>query len=178
MELLGQIGVAPDEVLAADIDETPRAQENPRLYVRRMAREKAEALRSSAKGLLLSADTVVNAGRRILGKPESEAEARAFLELLSGRRHRVITAIALTRADRVWERLVETQVKFRPLRAAEIDDYIASDEWRGKAGGYAIQGRASSFIPWIQGSFTGVVGLPLAETTSLLTSAGYFGEHA
>lgn len=143
-----------------------------------MAREKAKALRSQAKDLLLSADTVVNVGRRILGKPADADEARAFLHLLSGRRHRVITAVVLTRTDRLWERLVETQVRFRPLRTAEIDAYIASDEWRGKAGGYAIQGRASAFIPWIQGSFTGVVGLPLAETNTLLTSAGYFGDSA
>ncbi len=156
----------------ADIDETPRKGERPRDYVARMAREKAMALEIAGDEAILSADTTVTAGRRILGKPEDEKQAAAFLWLLSGRRHHVLTAIALRTPDRLRERLVDTVVKFRPLSNEEVNSYLASGEWRGKAGGYAIQGMAGAFIPWIQGSFTGVVGLPLAETANLLSAAG------
>ena len=171
LDLLAQIGITPDEIRPADIDETPRRDEDPRTYVRRMAAEKAEAVPAEADDIVLAADTVVTAGRRILGKPEDVAQARAFLTMLSGRRHRVMTAITLRRQGREWSRLVETQVRLRPLSAQEIEDYLASNEWQGKAGGYAIQGRAGAFVNWIEGSFSAVVGLPLAETATLLRAA-------
>ncbi len=171
LDLLAQIGITPDEIRPADIDETPRRDEDARTYVRRMAAEKAEAVPAEADDIVLAADTVVTAGRRILGKPEDVAQARAFLTLLSGRRHRVMTAITLRRQGREWSRLVETQVRLRPLSAQEIEDYLASNEWQGKAGGYAIQGRAGAFVNWIEGSFSAVVGLPLAETATLLRAA-------
>lgn len=171
LNLLAQIGITPDEIRPADIDETPRRDEDARTYVRRMAAEKAEAVPAEADDIVLAADTVVTAGRRILGKPEDVAQARAFLTLLSGRRHRVMTAITLRRQGREWSRLVETQVRLRPLSAQEIEDYLASNEWQGKAGGYAIQGRAGAFVNWIEGSFSAVVGLPLAETATLLRAA-------
>ena len=136
-----------------------------------MAREKLAAIQDDG-GVTLAADTVVWAGRRILGKPADAAEAAAFLRLLSGRRHRVGTAIALRRGTRESHRLVETVVRFRPLSAAEIAGYVASGEWQGKAGGYGIQGRAGAFAPWIQGSFSAVVGLPLAETATMLAAMG------
>ena len=122
---------------------------------------------------MLCADTTVAAGRRILGKPEDEAEAAQFLYLLSGRRHRVITAVALKLGDRLWRRDVVNHVKFKRLSDEDVSAYLRSGEWRGKAGGYAIQGIGGAFIPWISGSFTGIVGLPLAETAGLLTGAGY-----
>ena len=171
LDLLAQIGITPDEIRPADIDETPRRNEDARAYVRRMAAEKAEAVPAPADDIVLAADTVVTAGRRILGKPQDAAEARAFLTLLSGRRHRVMTALTLRRHGREWSRLVETQVRLRPLSPQEIDDYLASGEWQGKAGGYAIQGRAAAFVNWIEGSFSAVVGLPLAETATLLRAA-------
>ena len=171
LDLLAQIGITPDEIRPADIDETPRRDEDARTYVRRMAAEKAEAVPAEADDIVLAADTVVTAGRRILGKPEDVAQARAFLTLLSGRRHRVMTAITLRRQGREWSRLVETQVRLRPLSAQETEDYLASNEWQGKAGGYAIQGRAGAFVNWIEGSFSAVVGLPLAETATLLRAA-------
>ncbi|MFV0409956.1 MAG: Maf family protein [Paracoccus sp. (in: a-proteobacteria)] len=173
LELLAQIGVIPDEIRPADIDETPRRGEAARDYVRRMAEEKADAIGLAAGEIVLSADTVVVAGRRILGKPADRGEAEAFLRLLSGRRHRVLTAIALRRDDRSWGRLVETTVRMRPLSAADIGDYLDSGEWQGKAGAYGIQGRAGAFAAWISGSFTSVVGLPLAETATLLRAAGW-----
>ena len=171
LELLAQIGIRPDQIVAADIDETPRKAEDARDYTRRMAREKAQAL-SDLAGVVLCADTSVVAGRRILGKPGDADEARAFLRLLSGRRHRVLTAVALSHAGRLHERLVETTIRLRPLSGPEIEDYIASDEWQGKAGGYGIQGRAGAFVAWMQGSYSAVVGLPLAETATLLAHAG------
>lgn len=176
LELLSQLGITPDRVLPADIDETPLKGEAPRDYVRRMGREKALALREKTEGVILCADTVVAVGRRILGKPADGAEAAEFLRLMSGRRHKVMTAVAVAHEGGLSERLVETTVRFRPLTKADIDAYIASGEWEGKAGGYAIQGRASAFIPWLQGSFTGVVGLPLAETSALLAHVGVIGD--
>jgi septum formation protein len=171
-QLLAQIGVTPDAVAPADIDETPRKGELPRRYVLRMAEEKSAAAHGP-DALTLAADTVVSVGRRILGKPADETEAAAFLALLSGRRHRVATAVALRLGARLWTRRVETQVRFKRLSRAETAAYLASGEWRGKAGGYAIQGIAAAFIPAINGSYTNVVGLPLTETANLLTGAGY-----
>ena len=172
-ELLARIGVAPDEVIAADIDETPRKTELPRAYAVRMAREKAAAAASDTAHVL-AGDTVVALGRRILPKAEDEAEARRCLELMSGRRHRVYSAVALRHPDgTVRERLSETIVRFKPLSRAEIAAYLASGEWRGKAGGYAIQGSAEGLITWISGSHSGVVGLPLFETRARLKAAGF-----
>lgn len=171
-ELLAQLGLTPDGVRAPDIDETPMRGEAARDYVARMAREKVAVLDCAADEVVLCADTTVACGRRILGKPVDEKEAAEFLWLLSGRRHHVLTAVAVRSARGVQERLVDTVVKFRPLSNADVNGYLASGEWDGKAGGYAIQGRAGAFIPWIQGSFTGVVGLPLAETSLLLSAAG------
>ncbi|MFG6081383.1 nucleoside triphosphate pyrophosphatase [Paracoccus litorisediminis] len=175
LELLAQIGIRPDQILPADIDETPKRNEEVRDYTRRMAREKAAALAGQAEGAILCADTSVAAGRRILGKPVDADEARAFLRLLSGRRHRVLTAVALAHRGRLHERLVETTIRLRPLSPIEIEDYIASGEWQGKAGAYGIQGRAGAFVAWLQGSYSAVVGLPLAETATLLAHAGIRG---
>jgi len=171
-ELIARLGIEPDGILPAEIDETPHKGELPRDYAMRMAREKALAV--SAEGFVLAGDTVVAAGRRILPKAEDEATARQCLELLSGRRHRVLSAIALRAPDgSLRERLNETTVRFKRLCTEEIDAYIASGEWHGKAGGYAIQGAAEGLIAWIEGSHSGVVGLPLFETRALLKAAGF-----
>ena len=175
LDLLAQAGLTPHAVRPPEIDETPRRGEVPRDYVRRIAREKLAAIPVGPEEVVLCADTTVALGRRILGKPGDEGEARAMLSLLSGRRHRVVTAVAVRRGDRTWERAVTTAVAVKPLTAREIDAYIATADWRGKAGSYAIQGPFGAFIPWINGSFTGVVGLPLAETLGLLTAAGFVG---
>ncbi|NCP23602.1 MAG: septum formation protein Maf [Erythrobacter sp.] len=172
-ELLARLGVTPDAIAPADIDETPFEAELPRDYAKRMAREKALAA-ASDEAHILAGDTVVAAGRRILPKAEDEATARRCLELLSGRRHTVLSAIALRRPDgTLREKLSETAVKFKRLSTEEIDAYIASGEWDGKAGGYAIQGAAEGLVSWLQGSHSGVVGLPLYETRILLKSAGF-----
>lgn len=173
LELLGQLGIVPDCVRAPEIDEDPKKGESPRDYVTRIAREKAAAVRCAEDEIVICADTTVTVGRRILGKPRDAGEAAEFLWALSGRRHHVLTAVAVKRGAHLRERLVDTIVKFRPLSNPEVNGYLASGEWQGKAGGYAIQGRAGAFIPWLQGSFTGVVGLPLAETATLLRAAGY-----
>lgn len=175
-ELLARLGVVPDAVIAADIDETPRKGEAPRVYAERMAREKAASVAArpeTAGALVLCADTVVCAGRRILEKAADEAEAARFLALLSGRRHRVITAVCARRGEAERLRRVETQVKMKRLDARQIAAYVASGEWRGKAGGYAIQGLGAALIPSINGSYTNVVGLPLAETAGMLEGLGY-----
>ena len=172
-ELLARLGLTPAAINPADIDETPHKGELPRDYAKRMAREKAQAV-ASGDAHVLAGDTVVDAGRRILPKAEDEATARKCLELLSGRRHRVLSAIALRAPDgAIRERLSETVVMFKRLSSAEIDAYLASGEWEGKAGGYAIQGIAEGLISRIQGSHSGVVGLPLYETRTLLRAAGF-----
>jgi septum formation protein len=172
-ELLARIGVVPEAVSPADIDETPGKTELPRDYARRMAREKALAA-ASATAHVLAGDTVVAVGRRVLPKAEDEATARRCLELLSGRRHRVLSAIALLAPDgTLRERLSETVVVFKRLSPEEIAAYLASGEWHGKAGGYAIQGSAEGLIRRIDGSHSGVVGLPLYETRALLKAAGF-----
>lgn len=175
LELLAQIGITPDAVIAPDIDETSLPAEPPRDYVRRVAREKCRALSGSVGGAILCADTTVTVGRRILGKPEDAEQAARYLALLSGRRHRIMTAVALLHQGTLRERLVETTIRFRPLTQAQISRYIACGEWRGKAGGYAVQGRASAFVLWMQGSYSGVVGLPLAETATMLEAIGIQG---
>jgi len=172
-ELLAQIGVVADDIRAPDIDETPLANELPRPYCARMAREKAAAVPANADDIVLCADTTVALGRRILGKPADVQEARRFLHLLSGRRHKVITAVAVKRGDRMWQRDVQSTVRMKSLSDEECAAYLATNDWQGKAGGYAIQGPAGALIPWISGSFTGIVGLPLAETANLLRAAGY-----
>jgi septum formation protein len=179
-ELLGQIGVNPDLVAGADIDETPRKDELPRPYCLRMAREKAVAAVGGPDDLILAADTTVALGRRILGKPADAAEAAAFLVALGGRRHRVITALALRRGDRLWTREVVSSVRMKRLSDIELNAYLESGEWSGKAGGYAIQGLAAAFVTWIEGSHSAIVGLPLAETAALLQAAGWpvFGRGA
>jgi len=174
LELLRQIGVVPDRVIAPDIDEAPARDELPRLLARRLARAKAEAA-ADPDAHVLAADTVVAAGRRILPKAETEAEARACLDLLSGRRHRVFSAVVLRAPDgKAAERVVETAIAFIRLTEAQKRAYLAAGEWRGKAGGYAIQGRAASFIRFLSGSQSGVVGLPLFETAQLLRGCGLY----
>jgi septum formation protein len=172
-ELLARLGIEPARVVSSDIDETPHKTEVPRIYAARMAREKAQAA-ADGTAHVLAGDTVVAVGRRILPKAEDEATARACLELLSGRRHRVLSAVALRAPDgALRERLSETQVRFNSLSSEEIAAYLAGGEWHGKAGGYAIQGSAEGLIAWISGSHSGVVGLPLFETRALLRSAGF-----
>jgi septum formation protein len=171
--LLKQIGYLPDSILPADIDETPHSRELPRAYALRLAEEKALAIASlHPDAFVLGADTVVACGRRILPKAETEAQARTCLMQLSGRRHRVYTGLCLAQGSRPITRLVETIVAFKRLSEVEIERYIASGEWQGKAGGYAIQGSAEALIPFIRGSYSNVVGLPLYETAQLLAGNG------
>ena len=175
LALLQQIGLEPDRVDPADIDEMPRPGELPPAHAMRLAEEKARAVMPRhPNAYILAADTVVACGRRILPKPTDPATARFCLELLSGRRHRVHGSIALAGPDeRLILRRVDSQVAFKRLSEAEITAYLCSDEWRGKAGGYAIQGRAAALIRWVSGSYSNVVGLPLFETAQLLTGRGY-----
>ncbi len=179
-ELLAQIGVVADDIRAPDIDETPHKAELPRPYCARMAREKVGAVTADRDDIVLCADTTVALGRRILGKPEDRKEAERFLRMLSGRRHKVITAVAVKRGDKMWERDVVSTVRMKNLSDPELGAYLDTGDWDGKAGGYGIQGPAGVLIPWISGSFTGIVGLPLAETANLLLAAGYplYGEGA
>ncbi|HVH74019.1 MAG TPA: nucleoside triphosphate pyrophosphatase [Stellaceae bacterium] len=175
LELLRQIGLEPDLVDPPDIEETPRQGETPAAHAMRLAVAKAEAVRPRHPGaFILAADTVVACGRRILPKAAEEAAARRCLALLSGRRHRVHGALALVSPDgRLTRRNVESRVAFKRLGESEIAAYLATGEWRGKAGGYAIQGRAAAFASWISGSYSNVVGLPLYETAQLLYGRGY-----
>jgi septum formation protein len=173
LELLARLGIVPDAVIPAEIDETPRKGELPALYACRMAAAKAASVPAPGS-LVLAADTVVAAGRRILPKTEDEAEARAALELLSGRRHRVLSAVTLVDAEgHARHRLSTSIVTFKRLSGDEIQAYLDAGEWRGKAGGYAIQGRAEALVRALSGSHSGVVGLPLHETRALLRAAGY-----
>jgi septum formation protein len=178
--LLAQVGIEPDRLMPADVDETPGKRELPRTLARRLARTKAEvaARRLEAEGhesaaLVLAADTVVAVGRRVLPKAETFAEAEDCITLLSGRSHRVFTAVCVVGPRGVRERLVETRVRFKRLSPAEIRAYLDCGEWQGKAGGYAVQGIAGSFVVQMVGSFPSVVGLPLQETIALLDGAGY-----
>ncbi len=174
-ELLAQIGITPAVCVAAGIDETAKRGELPRDLARRLAFEKAETVAGRHAGaFVLAADTIVARGRRILPKPQEEKMARDCLALLSGGWHRVHTGVSVIDAGgQAYSRLVETRVRVKRLSAAEIDAYIAGGEWRGKAGGYAIQGSAGAFIPEIKGSYSNVVGLPLYETYTLLSGLGY-----
>ncbi len=177
LELLAQIGVIADSITPADIDESPKRGELPTVYVKRMALEKQAIIRTrvskAEKPYILTADTIVAVGRRILPKAEHEADARACLALLSGRAHRVYTAVGLWHGERVLLKKAQSRVRFKCLNGREIDDYIASQDWHGKAGGYAIQGLGSAFICNLQGSYSNVVGLPLYETANMLKAAGY-----
>lgn len=170
LALLAQIGIEPDAVRPADLDEEPQKGELPRLHAIRLAEEKAKAVAALEPGaFILAADTVVACGRRILPKAMSEEDARYCLTLLSGRAHRVYTAVALIDPQgRLRQRLSETRVHFKRLSATELEAYVASGEWRGKAGGYAIQGHAGAFVRSLNGSYSGVVGLPLFEVKALL----------
>jgi len=172
-DLLARIGVTPARIVAPDIDETPAKAERPRDYVRRVAAAKAAAVERAAGEVILAADTTIAVGRRILGKPEDEADLRMMLGLLGGRRHHCLSAVTVIDAEgRLRERLSDTIVAFKPLSPPEIDDYVASGEGMGKAGGYAIQGRAEAWVRRLAGSHSGVVGLPLYETAALLRAAG------
>jgi septum formation protein len=175
LDLLARLGIVPDRVVATDIDETPYKGEVPRPHAARLARAKAEAAAAQAPGaIVLAADTVVGVGRRILPKAATEAQAQACLDLISGRRHRVLTAVVLALPDgRRLQRVVESAVTFQRLTAQQVADYIAGGEWRGKAGGYAIQGRAEGFVRFLSGSHSNVVGLPLFETAQLLRGVGW-----
>lgn len=172
LELLAQVGLVPHAVRPADIVEVPAPGEVPRVYAKRLATEKAEAVKLGSGEVVLAADTVVALGRRILEKPADAEQARAFLQVLSGRRHTVFTAISVRDAAGLRGRVVATAVRMKRLSDSEISGYLDSDEWRGKAGGYAIQGRAGAFVPWIGGSYSAVVGLPLTETLGMLQAAG------
>jgi septum formation protein len=175
LALLRQIGIEPDQIDPSDIDETPLKDETPRLAAARLARAKAEAARARhPDAFVLGADTVVAVGRRVLGKAADEAEARKFLTLISGRAHRVLSAVCLIAPDgRTAARLSESRLIFKRLTAGEIATYLAGDEWRDKAGAYAVQGRAGGFVSSLSGSYSGVVGLPLYETACLLEGLGY-----
>ena len=172
-DLLGSLGLTVDEIRPPDIDETPLKAELPLNYCRRIAAGKAAAMNVAVDEVVLCADTTVALGRRIMGKPVDAAEAAAFLYALSGRRHRVITSIVVRNADQTWARDVITNVKFKNLSDVEVNAYLATGDWQGKAGGYSIQGPAGAFIPWIQGSYTAVMGLPVAEAAGMLQAAGY-----
>ncbi|MEQ9146594.1 MAG: Maf family nucleotide pyrophosphatase [Parvibaculaceae bacterium] len=174
LDLLKQIGLVPDEVCPADIDETPLKDEMPRVHAERLAAEKAAAVAQDHAGaFVLAADTVVACGRRILPKTEDAAAARQCLELLSGRAHRVYTGLSLVANGKQVTRTVLTRVQVARLEDQALEAYLASGEWHGKAGGYAIQGRAAAFIRGINGSYSNVVGLPLYETANLLKGASF-----
>jgi len=181
LDLLAQAGITPDKLMPMDLDETPRRAEHPRSLARRLAQDKAEAAFQAVKtdpawagSYILAADTVVAVGRRILGKPEYLEEASSALHLLSGRSHWVYTGICvITPQSTTRIKVVETKVRFKRLSGLELKSYLASGEWRGKAGGYGIQGFAGTFIQKLVGSYTAVVGLPLFETVQLLTGEGY-----
>ncbi len=175
LELLKQVGITPDKVIPADTDETPLKAEVPLKYVERIAVEKAQEIYKTNKGsLILSADTIVAVGRRILQKAETEAEAREYFKLMSGRRHKVITAVTvITPEGKIKTRVATTVVKFKNLSKQDVDRYLATNDWQGKAGAYGIQGPAAAFVTFMSGSYTGVVGLPLYVTVSLLEGVGY-----
>jgi septum formation protein len=174
VDLLAQIGIAPDQIEPANIDETPRPGEVPTALAKRLATAKAQVVSGQHEGaLILAADTVVSVGRRILPKTETAEEARECIDLMSGRGHRVHSGVCLLDGARQWARVVTSRVQMKRLSAEEIAAYLDSGEWQGKAGGYAIQGRAAAFIANTVGSHSNIVGLPLFETANLLQAAGY-----
>ena len=172
-EILAQVGIIPFEIRAPNIDETPLAKELPLQYCRRITEKKIQELKLADDEIAICADTTVAVGRRILGKPSDRDEANSFLSLLSGRRHKVITCVTVRKQNKIRTKEVVSRVKMRALGFQEKEFYLDSGDWEGKAGGYGIQGIASSFIPWIGGSYTGIVGLPLTETIGLLRTFGY-----
>ena len=174
-KLLETIGITPDDIVPANIDETPKKNEKPKDFALRMSKEKALIVaKNNLNSFILSGDTIVAAGRRIIGKPSSKNEAEKILKLLSGRRHRVLSAFTLIKPDSSEiTKVVVSRVKFARLSDKEINEYLDTNEWQGKAGGYAIQGRASAFVPWISGSYTGVMGFPMNEIKNVLESSGW-----
>ena len=171
-ELLAVLGLHPADVRAPDVDETPQKGELPRSYCNRITAAKAAALPADADEIILCADTTVALGRRIMGKPSDQDEAQAFLQRLSGRRHKVITAVAVKTAERIWQKDVVSTVQMKRLSQQELEGYLATGDWQGKAGAYGIQGPAGAFISWISGSYPAIMGLPLPETAHLLQAAG------
>jgi septum formation protein len=179
LQLLKQIGYVPDQVIPADIDETPEKKELADTYAARLAKSKSMVIAEQyPDAIILAADTVVACGRRILPKAEDEATARECLKLLSGQRHRVYTAIHVISPAKSMHRTLCTRLKFKRLEPQEIDFYISTNEWQGVAGGYAIQGYAERFIPWINGSHSAIVGLPLSETANLLQQTGLTSKYS
>ena len=174
-KLLETIGITPDDIVPANINETPKKNEKPKDFALRMSREKALSVaKNNLNSFILSGDTIVAAGRRIIGKPSSKNEAEQILKLLSGRRHRVLSAFTLIKPDcSEITKVVVSKVKFSRLSDKEINEYLDTNEWQGKAGGYAIQGRASAFVPWLSGSYTGVMGFPMNEIKNVLESSGW-----
>lgn len=170
--MLAVLGIKPAEIRKPDIDETPLKGETPRVYCNRITAAKSSALPAGTNEIILCADTTVAIGRQILGKPTDSNEARIFLKKLAGRRHKVITSVSVKNSKKVWQKDVVSVVKMKRLSQQEIDEYLATDDWQGKAGGYGIQGPAGAFIPWISGSYPAIMGLPLVETINLLQAAG------
>ena len=172
LELLSQLGIKPDSIRPPNINEETKKLELPKDYCMRMAKEKADAIVVKSDDVLLTADTIVCVGRRILGKPSDEDQAREFFKVLSGRRHKVITSVAVKYQGKILERCVISTVKMKNISNIELDAYVSLGDWKGKAGGYGLQGYAAVFVTWIQGSFSSIIGLPLAETSALLSVAG------
>ena len=166
------LGLHPHEVRVPDVGETPLKGELPRVYCNRITASKAAVLNAAINEVIICADTTVALGRRVMGKPNDVDEARAFLQKLSGRRHKVITAVAVKNFERTWQKDVSTIVQMKRLSTQEIEGYLATNDWQGKAGGYGIQGPAAAFIPWISGSYHAVMGLPLLEAAHMLQAAG------
>ena len=175
LSLLKTIGIEPDKVVPSNIKEIPDKKEKPKDFVIRMSKEKAfNVAKENSNSFILSGDTIVAAGSRIIGKPFDRNEAKEILSLLSGRRHRVLSAFTLIKPDlKEITKLVTSKVKFSRLSENDLNEYLDTEEWRGKAGGYAIQSRASSFVPWISGSYTGVMGFPINEVKNVLISSGW-----
>ena len=173
LELLESVGISPDKILNTNIDETPKKSEKPLDYVSRIALEKNKTVKKKKMEIVLTADTVVALGRRILQKPNDEEEALYFLNLLSGRRHKVYTSICIFYKEKYYQKNVKTTLKMKRLSDDEKKCYLLTDEWKGKAGGYSIQGAASYFFPFISGSYSNVVGLPLTETVGMLLGIGF-----
>ena len=173
LELLESVGITPDKILNTNIDETPKKSEKPLDYVSRIALEKNKSVKKKKIEIVLTADTVVALGRRILQKPNDEEEALHFLNLLSGRRHKVYTSICIFYKEKYYQKNVKTTLKMKRLSDDEKKCYLLTDEWKGKAGGYSIQGAASYFFPFISGSYSNVVGLPLTETVGMLLGIGF-----
>ena len=173
LELLESVGITPDKILNTNIDETPKKSEKPLDYVSRIALEKNKSVKKKKIEIVLTADTVVALGRRILQKPNDEEEALYFLNLLSGRRHKVYTSICIFYKEKYYQKNVKTTLKMKRLSDDEKKCYLLTDEWKGKAGGYSIQGAASYFFPFISGSYSNVVGLPLTETVGMLLGIGF-----